>query len=285
MILVTGATGNVGSSVVAELVAKGEPVRAFVRDAERAVKRLGKDVELSVGDFQDPSAIARAVEGIDALFLSSTDWPGKVEFETSVIDAAKAAGVRKIVKASTVGAVVGAALPPFDWHGQIEKHLQASGISAVVLHSYFYMTNLLAAAEPVRQMGKLFAPAAGAKIAMIDPRDSGVVGAAALTTDAYDGRTLELSGPEAITYDQAAQDLSAATGKTIEFVGIPDEAAREAYVGAGMPEWLVTHLSALFPLLRDDLVAQPTDTVHAVTGRNPRSFAEWAGDHAALFAS
>ena len=284
MILVTGATGNVGSSVVAELIAKGVPVRAFVRDADRAAERLGKDVELSVGDFGDPSAVARAAEGVDALFLSSADWPGKASFEVSVIDAAKKAGVRKIVKASTIGAEPGASLPPFDWHGQIEKHLQASGITAVVLRSSFYMTNLLAAAEPVRAMGKLFAPARGAKIAMIDPRDTGVVGAAALTTDAYDGQTLELSGPEAITYDQAAEDLSAATGKTIEFVAIPDEAAREAYVGAGMPEWLVTHLSALFPLLRDGLGAQPTDTVHAVTGRNPRSFATWASDHAALFA-
>ena len=283
MILVTGATGNVGASVVAELATKGESVRAFVRDADRAAERLGKDVELSVGDYEDPSAIATAVEGVDALFLSSTDWPGKVEFETSVIDAAKAAGVRKIVKTSTVGAEPGAALPPFDWHGQIEKHLQASAIPAVVLHSYFYMTNLLAAAEPVRQMGKLFAPAAGAKIAMIDPRDTGVVGAAALTTDAYDGQTLELSGSEAITYDQVAHDLSGATGKTIEFVDIPDEAAREAYVGAGLPEWLVTHLSALFPLLRNGLIAQPTDTVHSVTGRDPRPFAEWARDHAAAF--
>ncbi len=285
MILVTGATGNVGSAVVAELLAKGEPVRAFVRDADRATERLGKDVELSVGDFQDPSALARAVDGVDRLFLSSADWPGKVEFETSVIDAAKTAGVRRIVKASTVAAEVGSPLPPLGWHGEIEKHLEASAIPAVLLHSYFYMTNLLASAEPARQTGKLFAPARGAKIAMVDPRDTGAVGAAALTTDAYEGKTLELSGPEAITYDQVAHDLSIATGTTIEFVDIPDDAARGAYVGAGLPDWLVTHLSALFPLLRDGLVAQPTDTVHAVTGRNPRTFAAWARDHSAMFMS
>lgn len=285
MILVTGATGNVGSAVVAELVAKDEPVRAFVRDAARAVDRLGTGVDLSVGEYEDPGAIAHAVEGIDTLFLSSTDWPGKVAFENAVIDAAMAAGVRKTVKASTVGAEVGSPLPPFGWHGEIEEHLRASGITTVLLHSYFYMTNLLASAEPVRQMGKLFAPAAGAKIAMIDPRDTGAVGAIALTTNAYDGKTLELSGPEAITYDQVATDLSSAAGKPIEFVDIPDEAAREAYVGAGLPEWIVTHLSALFPLLRDGLVAEPTDTVRAVTGRNPRPFEAWATDHAAAFTS
>lgn len=283
MILVTGATGNVGSALVAELVAKGDPVRAFVRDARRAAEQLGDDVELSVGDFEDPASVARALEGVEAVFLSSADQPSKVQHETAVIDAAAAAGVSRIVKTSTVGAEAGSPLPPFDWHGGIEDRLRASGVPSVVLHSSFYMTNLVASAEPVRQMGKLFAPLGGAKIAMIDPRDTGAVAAVALTTDAYDGKTLDLRGPEAITYEQVAEELSAATGRTVEFVNIPDEAARQAFTEAGLPDWLLAHFDHLFPLLRNGIVDQPTGTVRSVTGREPRPFAAWALDHAALF--
>jgi uncharacterized protein YbjT (DUF2867 family) len=283
MILVTGATGNVGAAVVAELATTGQQVRAFVRDESRARAQLGAEVELAIGDFEDPASIARSLEGVEAVFLSSADQPNKVRHETAAIDAARAAGVRRIVKTSTVGAEAGSPLPPFDWHGRIEDHLRASGIPSVVLHSSFYMTNLLGSAEPVRQMGKLFAPLGGAKIAMIDPRDTGAVAAAALTTGAHDGKILDLSGPESVTYDQVADELSAATGRAVEFVNIPDEAARQTFVDMGFPDWLLAHFDHLFPLLRSGVVAQPTDTVRDVTGREPRSFATWARDHAAAF--
>jgi uncharacterized protein YbjT (DUF2867 family) len=144
MILVTGATGNVGSAVVAELMTKGTPVRAFVRDEQRARARLGVDVELANGDFEDPASITRALDGVEAVFLSSADQPKKVEHETAVIDAARAAGVRRIVKTSTVGAERESPLPPFDWHGRSEEHLRRSGVPCVVPESGFYMTNLLA---------------------------------------------------------------------------------------------------------------------------------------------
>lgn len=285
MILVTGATGNVGAAVVAELLAKGADVRAFVRDERRGAERLGPDVELTVGDFEEPASLTRALEGVEAVFLSSADQPNKVRHETAVIDASAAAGVRRIVKTSSVGAETDSPLPPFDWHGRIEERLRASGIPFVVLHSFFYMTNLLASAEPIRQTGKLFASLSDARIAMIDPRDVGAVGAVALTSDHFDGQTLELSGPEAISYKQVADDLSAATGRPIEYVDIPDEAAQQAFVDAGLPAWLVTHLGNLFPLLRQGIIEQPTKTVRAVTGREPRAFAAWAGEHAAAFRS
>lgn len=283
MILVTGATGNVGAAVVAELSAEREPVRAFIRDEKRARECLGAGVELARGDFEDTASIARALDGVDAVFLSSADHPNKVSHETAVIEAARAAGIHKIVKASTIGAGAGSPLPPFDWHGRIEDNLRASAIPSVVLHSYFYMTNLLASAESVRQTGKLFAPLGEARIAMIDPRDTGAVGAAALVTDGYDNKILDLSGPESVTYEQIAGELSRAAGRTVEFVNIPDEAARQTFIQMGIPGWLIAHFDHLFPLLRSGVVAHPTDTVRAVTGRDPRSFATWARDHAAAF--
>ena len=236
-VMVTGASGNVGSAVVRALRSRGVEVR--VR-GER-------------------------LEGCDALFLSSADWPGKVEFETATIDAAEAAGVRLIVKASTPAAQAGSPLPPFDWHGRIEAHLRASGVPWVLLHSGFYMTNV---AMTVRG-GAVVAPAGRGAVAMIDPADVGEVGAAALVGEARDV-VYELTGPEAITYADAAAALG------LPYVDAPPDAARAGMAAAGLPDWLVTHLDGVFAAIRAGELARVTDTVAEVLGRPARSFRAFA---------
>jgi uncharacterized protein YbjT (DUF2867 family) len=143
-VLVTGATGNVGSAVVAELTRRRAGVRAFVRDAAAARALLGDDVELAVGELGDGESVARALDGVDRVFLACGNVPGQVEYETGVVDAAARAGVRRIVKLSAGGARAGSPLVFWDWHGRIEEHLAASGVPAVVLRPTSYMTNLLA---------------------------------------------------------------------------------------------------------------------------------------------
>jgi uncharacterized protein YbjT (DUF2867 family) len=178
MIVVTGATGNAGSEVVRALTARGSRVRAFVRDPGKARDKLGENVELAVGDFADPSSVRASLEGADALLLSCADDPRRVGWETAAIDAAAAAGVRRIVKLSAAPAEPGSPVAFWDWHGQVEQYLRASGAEWVILRSGWYMSNLLAAASQVAAEGRLYAPAGQAQIAMIDPRD---VGAAAAT--------------------------------------------------------------------------------------------------------
>jgi uncharacterized protein YbjT (DUF2867 family) len=281
-VLVTGATGNVGSQVVRELLARGVPVCAFVRDADRAAARLGADAELFVGDLSDPVSVRRALSGVDRVFLSSADGPEKVGQEAGVVDAAAAAGVEHIVKASTMLARAGSPLPPLDWNGRSEEHLRRSGVPATLLRSGFYMTNLLMAADQVRA-GSLVAPAGDGRIAMVDPRDIGVVGALALTEPGHAGRSYRLTGPAAITYSEVAGELSYATGTPVAYVDAPEDAARAGLEAAGMPGWLVEHLVGLFGLVREGVLAEVTDTIRVVTGRDPRSFAEFARDHVEVF--
>ena len=283
-VLVTGATGNVGGHVVDELRSRGAAVRAFVRDPARAAERFGAGVEVAVGDFDDPASIRSAVLGVDRVFLSSADGPRKVEHEAAVIDAAAAAGVRLIVKASTVFAEAGSPLPAFDWNGRSEDHLRRSGVPATVLRSHFYMTNLLAAADQVRAGNGLVAPAGEGRLAMIDPRDVAAVAAAVLVGAGHDGRTYELTGPDAVSYAEVARELSLATGATVEYVDAREDAARQGLESSGMPGWLVEHLVGVFGLIRSGAFERTTDTVRELTGRDPRGVAQFIHDHAALYA-
>jgi len=282
-VMVTGATGNIGSKVVQELRERGVPVRALVRDSARAGGILGRGVDLVEGDFADPASLRRAFAGVGRLFLACGNDPRQVEFETNAIDAAVAAGVRGIVKLSAMGAEIGSPVAYWDWHARIERHLGASRLPALVLRPAFAMTNLLASAEAVKQTGKLFAPAGEARIAMIDPRDVAAAAAAALTEDVGRERIFHLTGPRAITFAQVADDLSTAIGRPVAFVDLPDEAARAGMVQAGLPEPVAAQLVTLFGELRRGAYAQPADGVRALTGRDPHPFAAFAADHAALF--
>jgi uncharacterized protein YbjT (DUF2867 family) len=282
-VLVTGATGNVGPRVVAELRDLGVTVRAFVRDADRAATILGDGVEIAAGDFSDAASVRRASEGVESVFLACANDPLQVEHEMGVIDAAAGAGVRRIVKLSALGAEVGSPVAFWDWHGRIEEHLRASGIPAVVLRPTFFMTNLLGAAEQIRHEGALFAPAEGARISMIDPGDVAAVAASVLAGEGRSAETHVLTGPEPITYERVAEELSTVLGRPIRFVAVPDGAAREALVGAGMPEFVAGQLVGMFGALRGGAHDTTTDAVRSLSGRKPRGLAEFVRDHAAAF--
>lgn len=282
-VLITGATGSVGAPLVAALHQRGTPVRALVRDPDRARTLLGGSVELVTGDLAEPHTLRPALTGVEQVFLACANVPHQVRYECDLIDAAAEAGVRRLVKLSAVGARPGSPAHFWDWHGRIEAHLHGSGVPAVVLRPTFYMSNLLASAATVQHTGKLFAPAGGAKIAMIDPADVARAAAVALTEAGHVGRTYTVTGPEAITYDDVAAELSAATGRSIEFVDVPDQAMRDALLQAGTPSWLADQLVAIFERLREGAAAQTTEAVHALTGKPPRGIRAFVTDHTQAF--
>jgi uncharacterized protein YbjT (DUF2867 family) len=281
-VLVTGATGTVGRHLVHLLRRRGVPVRAFVRDPGRAADVLGPDVDLAVGDLDDRSSLDAAMAGVDRVFLASANHPRQVAWETTAIDAATDAGVRHVVKLSAHGAAIGSPVAFGDAHGRVEEYLRGRGVAHVVLRPGFYLTNLLGAADGVRY-GVLALPAAGARIAMIDPRDVAQVAAAVLTGSGHDGRTYDLTGPEAVTGDDVARELSALLGRRIDFVAVPDEAATAQLVAEGVPEWFATNTVAVFGQLRRGAQSEACDVVRALTGRDPRSVADFLADHASAF--
>jgi uncharacterized protein YbjT (DUF2867 family) len=283
MIVVTGATGVAGSEVVRALAAEGGRVRAFVRDPAKARRQLGGNVELAAGDFADPRTVRAAFEGAGAVLLSGADDPRRVGWEAAAIDAAVAAGVRRVVKLSAMAAEPGSPAAFWDWHGQVEQHLRASGAGWVILRASWYMSNLLAAAPRVAAEGRLYAPAGEARIAMIDPRDVGAAAAAVLSSPGHEGQTYLLTGPRTITYAEVAAELSAATASRVEFVDVPGDAARQAMTGDGMPGFVAGQLVTMFARLRQGVAAQVSPAVETLTGSAPRDFAAFAADYARLF--
>ena len=266
-ILVTGATGNVGSFVVDLLRARDVHVRTLPSRPRPL----------------HPATFAGLTDGADAVFLACGNVPDQTDFECAVIDQAARAGVRRIVKLSAQGADPGAAVAYWRWHAQVEEHLRASGVPSVVLQPSFYMSNLFAATEHVREQGMLFAPAGEAAITMVHPADVAAVATMALTTDGHDGATYLVTGPTAITYTQVAADLSAATGRSVGYAAIPPEAAREALRGAGLPDFVVAQLLEVFAALRRGEQTVVTDTVQRLTGWAPQTFATWAATYADTF--
>ncbi|WP_354644059.1 NAD(P)H-binding protein [Kitasatospora camelliae] len=275
-VLVTGATGHVGPLVVAELLGRGVPVRALVRDADRAARTLGPEVALAVGAFEDPPSLARAAEGAERMFLLCPNHPEQVEHASAAITAAADAGVGQIVMLSTIGAETGSPTVFFDQHGRIEDRLRAAELPWVVLRSAHLMANVLGSAATIREYGRILLPAGEARIAMTDPRDVAAAAGEVLTSRVREGRTHLLTGPEAITYGEVARRLSEALGRPVEYVPVADGAALAGLAQAGLPSWLAEQVVAVFGALRAGAHAAVADGVRELTGREPRGIAEFA---------
>jgi uncharacterized protein YbjT (DUF2867 family) len=279
MILVTGATGTVGSEVVKQLVAAGERPRVFVRDPVKG-QRLGSQVEQVVGDLDRPETIAAALVDVDRLFLVTTQSPRQPDWECSVIEAATSAGVRRVVKLSVFNADQRSPLQIARQHRQAEHTLEESGLAATILRPVFFMQNLLGMVR-----GDKIATAAGkGRVAMIDARDIAAVAAAALLGDGHAGKTYTLTGPEALTFDDVARIVSQQTCRQISHVEVPPEGIRSTLQAVGVPAWFAGDMATLQSMLADGYEEDTTDDVRSVTGGPPRTLHQFAADFADSFA-
>jgi len=285
MILVTGATGNTGGEVLARLVELGAAVRALARNPEKAEVLAATGVDVVLGDMTDPVAMATALVGVERLFLMSPPHPEQLEMEGAVISAAEEADVSLIVKLSVLGAGPDSALELGRVHAAIEDRLARSGIPNTVLRPGSFMQNFFSYAPTIQADDTFFAAAGDGATAMVDSRDIAAVAAAVLSEKTHVGDVLAITGPEAVTYHEAADALSAATGRTIRYVDVPPEAAGEGMLAAGIPDWLVEDLLTIYSLQREGHLAEVAPTVKEVARVEPRTFAEFARDFAPVFSA
>lgn len=283
MILVAGATGNVGGELIKQLVQHGERVRAMTRRPEAA--HIPHGAEVVRADFDDRASVAAAMVGVDRLYFMSAQPPGSAPAPTheQVASAcARAAGVRHIVKLSVLGGGGDDVHDPIThWHHQAEEAIRASGIDWTFLRPGRFMSNAPQWAPMIRGDAKVRIAFAFRPSTPIDPSDVASVALQALTQPGHAGKTYELTGPELLTPAQELDILSKVLAHPLELIALPPEAAREGMRRMGMPADIVE--ATLRRVETSDHGTRILPTVQQVTGHLPRTFAAWAQAHIDAF--
>jgi uncharacterized protein YbjT (DUF2867 family) len=284
MILVTGATGLNGKELLRLLSARGVGVRALVRDPARAEAITAlPHIEIVQGDMARPETLVTALRGVDRAMLISSSDPMMLDVQSNFIEAAKKAGVKHVVKLSGIMPELDSTFRFARMHGEIEKRLEASGMAFTHLRAGEFMPAYFRQVPNITAKGAMFLPMEDARIASIDVGDIAEIAAGVLTGSGHEGKIYPLTGPQALTMTEVAAKLSAATGKTIRYVDVPPEAARQAQLVAGMPPYLADALFELFAERRNSKEAKVWPDAAALLGRAPTSFDEFAGRNAAVF--
>ncbi|OZM70462.1 nucleoside-diphosphate sugar epimerase [Amycolatopsis antarctica] len=279
-ILVTGATGNVGRSLVTGLAERGVRVRALVRDPAAAA--LPDGVTAVCGDLTDPATVAEAAHGVDAAFLL---WPLITDKGAPAVLDAIGSHTRRLVYLSSSGVrddLERQQDPINQFHADLERHIRERGFDATFLRAGGFAANTLGWAESVREQGRVREPFGRAHRALIHERDIAEVAVRALTGDGHTGATYVLTGPESQTTAERVRVLGETLGTEVRFEEVPRDRARAEMLAQGWPEHVADGMLAAYR----DMEAAPdpvTGTVAEITGQPARTFARWVTDHAADF--
>ena len=284
-ILLTGATGTVGRALTHRLIQDRVPVRLFVRTPEKAASYESATVEIVEGDLSDKASIERALEGVETLFLLTNPGPEQVALQRNAVEAAQEAGVQHIVKVSALGAHPDARIALGRWHSETEQHIRDTDLAYTFLQPHSFMQNLLASAPLIQAQGQFYGVAGDARMSLVDARDVAAVAARVLEAPGdHVGETYVITGPEGITYAEAAEQLGEARGEPVTYVNVPPEAYRQGLVDAGLPTWLADDLTALGTYFATGKAAEVSPVVEDLTGAPGRSFRQFAHDYARAFA-
>jgi len=282
MILVTGASGTMGKAVVAELRRSGEPHRAMYRSAAEAATAPSGS-QAVVADFSDRDSLVAAFRGVASVYLVCSPIPELVQLEENAIEASLAAGVRRIVLNSALGAGdYGKSFP--SWHRRVEDRLKATALAHCILRPNSFLQNLLAFYAPsIRAQGAFYNAMGPAPTSLIDVRDIAAVAARALQGGEHDGKTYELNGPQALTCAQVADKISTHAGIAARYVEIPEEAQRQAMLDQGMPEWQVTSLLELQAYYTGGQGGTVDTVLETLIGRAPITIDRFLSEFAIAF--
>ncbi|MFI9205634.1 NAD(P)H-binding protein [Streptomyces sp. NPDC053048] len=274
-ILVTGATGNVGRQVVAQLLATGAAVRALVRDPESA--GLPEGVEVVGGDLSVPGTLDEALTGSDTVFLI---WPFLTTERAPAVLEAIARHARRVVYLSSSGVNENAERqtdPINQLHADMERLIEECGLEWTVLRSNTIASNARGWAEQIRTTHVVRGPDIAAT-AVIHERDVAAVAVRILTDDGHAGAKHVLTGPQVLSRAEQVESIGEAIGRTVRFEKVPVQVARERMLADGRPPALVEALLASAETRPESNVITPT--VEEITGAPARTFRSWAQEHA-----
>lgn len=274
MILVTGATGNVGSELVRQLIDARQPVRALVRERKEAI---GPEIEVAVGDLDRPESLRPALQNVTSMFLLGgyRDMPG-------ILEQARRAGVNHVVLLTSRSVIGGDPTNAIVNMWMVsEEAVRSSGLDWTILQPSGFMSNALRWIPQLRTGDVIRGPFANAPIACIDPADLAAVAARALTEAGHESKSYPLTGPDALVPADMVRVLASLLGRPLRFEPQPDDEAR-AEMSASMHPSTVDAFFRFYA--RGELDDSPVlPTVQQVTGHVPRTFTQWASAHADRF--
>lgn len=286
MIGVLGATGQVGTPLMAALTEAGAPTRALAHSDQSAQRLAGHNVDVVVGDVREPADLRRFLDGVSSLFLLTPATPDQTEVQNRVVDAAAKGGVDSIVKLSVYTAADDSPCSLSRWHAANDHYIARSGVPFTILHPHTFMQSIaLQFAPSVRSTGVMAgATRPDATITMVDARDVAEVAAAVLLAGQHHGETVLITGPEALSYADCAATIEKVTGTTVSYVHVPAEQVLDGFRAAGMPDWLADALVALQRMYDSGDLDPFSDAVRRLTGKPGRTFAQFVEGNTHLFA-
>src|ERR671910_1267270 len=294
-ILVTGSTGNIGSELTRQLSNSFSDLnlKAVVRSGDVNINENNSNsktrLQQVVMDFDRPETMVKGLKNVDKLFLLTPTHPKLVEFTSNLVKEAKKAGVIHIVKLSHVRADAAdeaAKITITSLHREAEKIIEESGISYTFLRPNFFFQNFINFYGPMIKSQSTFSlPAGNGKVSFVDVRDIASVAATVLTKDAEEhlDKAYDVTGPESLTYAEAAKVLSNEAGKKIGYVNISEDEARQMIKAMGMSDWHTNVLLELLRITREGYLSNISSAVEQVTGNKPISFHQFTRDYASAF--
>jgi uncharacterized protein YbjT (DUF2867 family) len=271
LILVIGGRSKIGSALLDQLGKRGAPVRALARSSEQSAP-FQPPIETVTGDLGDPASLEAAMRGVERVFLLCGPTPDEVALNRNAIDAARASAVRLVVRSSILAADPASPATFVHNHGESDAYLVRSGLPHIILRPNYFAQNVPESVIPtIDSDGRFYANLGDARLSVVDTADVGAVAAVVLTNPGHEGKTYDVTGPESLSYDDVASKLSSSLGRRVEYVDVPDAAARSALAGAGFGDWLVESLVSLFAQYRRSgttgYASHVTDTVQQLTGQ------------------
>lgn len=273
MILLTGASGTIGEATLAALRAGGQQIRV----ATRSPKKVPKDVETVPFDWDDLDSYLPAMQGVEKLFLLTPNIERQVGYVLQAVAAAKRSGVKHIVRLSVLGSESEPGIILSRQHYAAERELKASGIAWTMLRPTFFMQNFVNyyGVDPNAD-SQIYLPQGRGKAAWVDAVDVGEVAAKVLSSNDYEGKVFELTGPQTLSAEEVIAMLGEELGHQYSYVDVPEQNVRQTMENAGMPLWLVDGFLELHALIREGHSANLAGGVEEVLGRKPRSVRAWA---------
>ncbi len=280
MILITGASGNVGRDVLKQIAATGAKVRAAFQSVSKAAA-APSGVDIVTMDYNQPQTLQAALKDVDRVFLVGPPTLNLTALERKAIDEIKQSGARHVVKLSAMGGR--AAIFPGQ-HADSEDYIKSSGLTYTFLRPNGFMQNFVTYNAPTINTQNAFYGSQGeGKVSHIDIRDIAAIAVKTLTEDGHEGKAYTLTGPEALSNARVAEILSEDTGREIRYVDLPAEQFKQALVGAGLPEWSANALLDLQQFYRAGEASSVTGDVEQLLGRKPIRFEQFSRDYAQAF--